>query len=126
MIAPLLLSAALLTGAMSGSPAAKDARLENNPGHITRTAPEQAANGAPAPTFMTCTAQLDCPAPFTSGPAVCTGNTTCLVHSPDGVSCDGTFVPCSCDGLLPSCSDPYGYCSCRASGGLRCFKLCEL
>jgi hypothetical protein len=64
--------------------------------------------------FKTCTAQLNCPAPF-DGPIICTGSSSCQVYSYH-VKCDGNEVVCSCSIAPSGCSDPVGYCACRSQG----------
>jgi hypothetical protein len=119
MIANLVLAAALLTAGSNGVPGNETIPLMTS-APVVSPATGSSIIGTPAPTFMTsCSAHLDCAAPFTSGTVSCTGVGTCTVSSPLGVLCDSTFVPCTCDQLPDYCAQNgggYDYCTCRAAG----------
>lgn len=110
MIAEMLLTAALATAFTS-------APMATSPG---------GALDAPAPIFMTdCTAQLDCPAPF-SGSVSCQGVSSCQIYNNGlyGVYCDGNFVGCRCTGLPTGyCNSAIDYCQCRSEGGSHHFCM---
>ena len=95
------------------------AELAAKPGDIGLS---RVANPLPAPSFMACSANQSCPAPF-DGPIMCTGNSSCQVFSYQ-ISCDGQVIDCPCSIAPAGCNDPLFYCVCRSQGGT--FNYCRV
>lgn len=77
----------------------------------------------PEPLFLNhCNAQQTCP---NQCPISCTGHVSCTVQT-TSVTCDGVVTNCPALSCSPpiGCTNPCGYCACRAAGGkiLPCFE----